>query len=147
MNDKEDCIHRLINWEENPFITETMLKVIQNAYDEDPEEAEHVYGGVPYTGSDKSVINMLFINAAIDAHIKLGWEPAGTRRIGYDVADDGRDTNAATYMHGNVIMEIDEWHGLEDELLKSATRVHTMARERGASVTFDCIGVRRFCWV
>lgn len=144
VNEKEDCISRLINWEENPFLSDTMLKVIQTAYEIDPEEAEHVYGGVPYTGSDLSVINMLFINAAIDAHIKLGWEPAGTRRIGYDVADDGRDTNAATYMYGNVIMEIDEWRGLEDELLKSATRVHTMARERDASVTFDCIGVGAF---
>lgn len=144
VNSAEDCISRLINWEENPFLSDTMLKVIKDAYKEDEELATHIYGGQPKTGGDKSVINLLFINAAVDAHIKLGWEPAGTRRIGYDVADDGRDLNATTYMHGNVIMEIAEWRGLEDELMKSASRVHVLAREKGASVHYDSIGIGAF---
>ncbi|XAO36950.1 hypothetical protein WP1_311 [Pseudomonas phage WP1] len=44
-------------------------------------------------------------------------------------------------MHGNVIMEVDEWDGLEDELLKSSSRVYNLAKVKGASVTYDSIGV------
>ncbi len=38
-------------------------------------------------------------------------------------------------------MSCDEWKGGEDELLKSATRVWNLAREHGATIDYDCIGV------
>lgn len=141
VNPPEDCVSRLINWTENPYLSETMLKVIAEAYKRDPEEAEHIYGGIPKTGGDKSVINMKYVIAAIDAHKKLGWEAGGTRRLGYDVADDGDDLNAWAYVHGNILYKIDEWKGFEDKLLESCAKVYSDAREIGATVTFDCIGV------
>lgn len=136
-----NCVSRQINWQENPYLSQTMLEIIRNAYDEDKDLAAHIYGGVPKTGGDKSVINLKFVLAAMDAHIKLGWEPSGAKRIGFDVADSGDDANATVYVYGNVLMEIDEWNGLEDELLKSSTRVYNLAKEKGASVTYDSIGV------
>jgi phage terminase large subunit len=39
---------------------------------------------------------------------------------------------------------VDEWKAGEDELLKSAARVHSQARERGAEITYDSIGVGAF---
>ena len=139
-----DCIAQEINWEQNPYLSDTMLKVIHEAYRKDPEGAEHVYGGVPKMGADKSVINYMFVKAALDAHKRLGWEPAGARRIGYDVADAGGDKNATTFMIGNVIMGVEEWQGLEDKLPESASLVWNRARELNASVTFDSIGVGAF---
>jgi phage terminase large subunit len=137
----DDCISRKINWEENPYLSETMLKVIREAYLKEPELAKNTYGGYPKTGSDKSVINLMYIEAAMDAHIKLGWEPSGSKRTGFDVADDGADANAIADMYGNVLMYIEEWKGLEDELLKSATRVFNHCREFGSTCTYDSIGV------
>jgi phage terminase large subunit len=136
-----NTVVKMINWNANPFLSETMLDVIRHAYIENDEDAQHIYGGQPKTGGDLSVINLKFILASLDAHIKLGWEPAGQKRIGFDVADDGRDKNATTYAHGNVLMEVDEWAGLEDKLLQSSSRVWNLAREKGASVTYDSIGV------
>lgn len=144
VNPPADCVVRKINWEENPYLSDTMIKVIQEAYKRDPENAKHVYGGYPKTGGDKSVINLMYIEAAMDAHIKLGWEPSGSKRTGYDVADDGEDMNATADMHGNVLMEIDEWKGLEDKLLQSASRVFNRARAFGSTVTYDSIGVGAF---
>jgi phage terminase large subunit len=141
VNPPEDCIGRPINWEENPYLSDTMLKVIHEAYKRDPEKARHVYGGEPKTGGDKSVINLKFIMSAVDAHKKLGWEPSGAKRVGFDVADDGEDANATTYIHGNVIMEVDEWEGLEDKILDSSKRVYNYARSKDATVTYDSIGV------
>lgn len=144
VNTPKNCIKQEINWPNNPYLTETMVEVINEAYRVDPEGAEHTYGGVPKTGADKSVINYLFILASVDAHKKLGWEPSGTRRTGYDVADAGQDKNATVYMLGNVIMEVDEWQGLEDKLPDSAARVWNYAREKNSSVTYDSIGVGAF---
>lgn len=144
VNTPKNCIKQEINWENNPYLTQTMLDVIHEAYRTDPEGSEHTYGGVPKTGADKSVINYLFILAAVDAHKKLGWEPSGTRRTGYDVADAGGDKNATVDMLGNVIVGIDEWQGLEDKLPDSASRVWNAARIFNSSVTFDSIGVGAF---
>lgn len=73
-----------------------------------------------------------------------GWEPSGQNTIGYDVADDGRDLNATVHAHGNVIMGAVEWQGLEDQLLKSATRVWNLARDTNSNIIWDSIGVGAF---
>jgi phage terminase large subunit len=141
VNTPEDTLVREINWPENPFLSNTMLKVISDAYRDDPDEAEYIYGGKPRMGQDKSVINLTYIMSAIDAHKKLGWEPAGVRSVGYDIADDGDDLNAIVEAHGNVIQHIEDWAGLEDQLLKSCTKVYNFALERGDGITYDSIGV------
>lgn len=137
----EDCEKREINWQENPFLSDTMVKVIKDEYKANPKGAKHIYGGEPKTGGDKSVINLMYIIAAVDAHVKLGWEPGGVRTVGFDIADDGGDTNAIVFANGNVIQHIDEWEGLEDELLKSSTRTFNYALENNAKITYDSIGV------
>jgi len=141
VNPPKDCLSRLINWQENPFLSDTMAEVIAEAYERDKKSVEHIYGGLPKMGGDKSVISLVYILAAMDAHIKLGWEPVGKRRIGFDVADDGNDKCATVEAHGNVIMNAEEWEGLEDELLKSCTRVYNCALETGSSIVWDSIGV------
>lgn len=140
-NPPDDTMVRQINWQENPFLSETMLKVIYSAYKRDRKLAEHVYGGVPKTGGDKSVISLLYIIAAIDAHKKLGWEASGKKTLGFDVADDGDDANATVGAHGNVLVHVDEWKGLEDELLKSCTRVYNYALENDYAINWDSIGI------
>ena len=144
VNPPADSIVRQINWQENPFMSDTMLKVIYDAYRRDRKGAEHIYGGMPKMGGDKSIINLQYIMAAIDAHKKIGWEPSGNLTLGYDVADDGDDTNAAVLNYGNVIMDAFEWEGLEDQLTESCKKVYNYAMQAGASITYDSIGVGAF---
>lgn len=141
VNPMEDSIQMLMNWEMNPFLSDTMLKVIAEAYKRNRKDAEHIYGGIPKTGGDKSVISLEYILASINAHKVLGWEPSGQKVIGFDIADDGDDKNATSSVHGNVIVGLEEWEGLEDQLLKSSTRVWKRAQTFGASVNFDSIGI------
>lgn len=144
VNPPADTVKQEINWQDNPYLSVTMLKVIYEYYKREPESARHVYGGEPKMGADKSIIPMKYIIAAIDAHKKLGWEPSGMKRIGFDVADDGADKNATVESWGNVVLKADEWQGLEDELLKSSARVYNIAKETGASIVWDSIGVGAF---
>ena len=139
-----DTVAREINWRDNPYLSETMLKVIYDFYKREPEDAIYIYGGQPKMGADKSVIPLKYILAAIDAHKKLGWEPSGSKTIGFDVADDGQDKNATVTAHGNVVMEADEWSGLEDELLKSCSKVYNKAVIANAGIIWDSIGIGAF---
>lgn len=132
---------RKINYDENPFLSETMRDVIAAAKAEDEDEYAHIYLGVPKDNDDDSIIKRSWIMAAIDAHKVLGFEPSGRKRIGFDVADSGADKCANVFAHGSVVSWADLWKAGEDELLKSCTRVWNAARERDASITYDSIGV------
>ena len=136
-----DTIVRKLNYTENPFLSDTIKKVIEAAKAEDYDEYAHIYLGEPRQDDDAVIIKRSWILAAIDAHVKLGFEASGARRIGYDVADSGQDKCANVYARGSVVSWADEWKAGEDELLKSCSRTYNAARERQASVAYDSIGV------
>lgn len=140
-NPPPDTVRRRINYDENPFLSSTILKVINAAREEDEDEFAHIYGGEPKSDDDGAIIKRSWILAAIDAHKKLGFEASGRKRIGFDIADGGIDKCAEIFAHGSVVSWADLWKAGEDELLKSCTRVWNDARARGASVTYDSIGV------
>lgn len=141
----DDTIVTFINHDNNPFLSATMRKVIENARKAmEPEEFDHVYGGQPRTTDDKSFISYKFLKACIDAHIKLGWPEAGSRQIGYDIADDGEDLNAKVLKIGSVFSHCETWKGGEDKLLESAAKVYRDAYLHGARIVYDAIGVGSF---
>lgn len=140
-NPPPNTIVRKINYLENPFLSQTMLDVIEAAKLEDYDEYQHIYLGEPRQDDDQAIIKRTWILSAIDAHKTLGIEPTGAKRIGFDVADSGEDKCAIVYAHGPVIEWADMWKAREDELLKSCTRVYHEAKERDAAITYDCIGV------
>ena len=141
VNPPPDTIVRKINYDENPFLSQTMLKIIEAAKKEDPDEFDHVYGGEPRQDDDGVIIKRSWVMAAIDAHKTLGFGPSGRKRTGFDVADSGQDKCATVYAHGSVVLGADMWKAAEDELLKSCTRVYHAARELGSDITYDSIGV------
>jgi phage terminase large subunit len=134
-------ISRLINYTENPFLSETMRRVIDAAKEEDETDYTHIYLGVPRDDDEGAVIKRSWVMAAIDAHKALGIEPTGRSQIGFDVADDGPDKCALIHAYGPLATWADMWKASEDELLKSATRAWSAAVERKASLIYDSIGV------
>ncbi|MDA8485859.1 PBSX family phage terminase large subunit [Pseudomonas resinovorans] len=145
VNPPPNTIVRQINFDENPFLSDTALAVIDAARLEDEEDFGHIYLGIPRDDDDQSIIKRSWLMAAIDAHKTLGIEPAGAKRLGFDVADSGLDKCAQVYAHGSLASWSDEWKAAEDELLKSTTRVWTEARDREADITYDSIGVGAGC--
>ncbi|MGV2811727.1 PBSX family phage terminase large subunit [Enterobacter cancerogenus] len=141
VNPPPSTLVRKINFDENPFLSNTAMEVIRAAKMRDPDNFKYVYLGVPRANDDSSVIKMSWILAATDAHIKLGFKPSGKKRLGFDVADSGDDKCANVYSHGSVISWADEWQAGEDELMKSCARTWKAARDRHAQVTYDSIGV------
>ncbi|WP_168072809.1 PBSX family phage terminase large subunit [Caulobacter sp. SSI4214] len=145
-----DTIKRLINYVENPFLSNTIRKVIAKKEAEDPEEFRHIYLGEPRDDDDRAVIKRSWVLAAIGAKKHLMDEgrlsliqARGKRQIGFDVGDTG-DPCAVVERHGIEAVDLVEWKAREDELLKSVARVHAMARMADAEVMYDSIGVGAF---
>lgn len=134
-----------INYDENPFLSNTMLRKIERMKKKDYEQYQHIYLGIPLTDDDDVVIKRSWIEAAIDAHVKLNIKPSGVKRIGFDVADSGKDLCAQIYTHGIVSIWGELWQGKEDQLLMSAKRVYSKALELSACINYDSIGVGSSC--
>ncbi len=138
-----NTIVRQINYLENPFLSDTMLEVIEDAKTEDKEQFEHIYLGQPLSDDDCAVIKRTWIMAAIDAHLKLNIEDPtlGGDRIGFDIADSGADANAIVLRKGSLAMDADEWKGGEDQMFQSCEKVWGYALRKKATVVYDSIGV------
>jgi len=135
----DDCIIRHINYDQNPFLSRTARRKAERLKEADPEAYSHIYLGQPKSNDDAAVIKYSWIEAAIDAHIKLGIDLSGARTVGYDVADSGGDTNACAVFDGALCLDIDEWKAPEDELAQSAKRA--WAHTQGGRLMYDSIGV------
>ena len=63
-----------------------------------------------------------WIQASIDAHIKLGIAPTGRRRGALDVADEGKDANAFAGAYGFLLEHLEEWSGKDSDIYSTALR-------------------------
>lgn len=87
---------------------------------------------INYNASAEGVlIPSAWINAAIDAHTKLGHVPTGRRKLAFDVADEGKDKNATAGATGWVLDFLDEWSGKGDDIFGSVERVFGTCASRG----------------
>lgn len=135
----DQCVIRHINYTENPFLSDTAREKAERMKEVDPEAYRHIYLGEPKSSDDAAVIKFAWIEAAIDAHKKLGMDLSGARTVGYDVADSGADKNACANFDGAICEEIDEWSAPEDELTQSTKRA--WAHVKDGNLIYDSIGV------
>lgn len=144
LNPPADSIIRQINFDKNPFLSETMKKSIMDAKKRlPPEEFDHIYRGVPRTDDQLSFIKPSWLRACIDSHIKLN-RPGiaeGTNRMGFDIADAGDDTSALANASGNLLKSLEEWASSEDQLLQSVQYAYFQALQVNATLVPDVIGI------
>lgn len=96
-----------------------------------------------YTASVARVlIPSAWVQAAIDAHIKLGVKPTGVRTSGFDVADEGIDEDAFAGRDGILIDYLESWSGVGSDIYKSVEQVFTLCGLLGyESVRYDADGL------
>jgi phage terminase large subunit len=73
------------------------------------------------------LIPSAWVQASINAHEKLGIKPTGEKRIGFDVADEGKDKNALACRHGVLLEYLEEWSGEGSDIFKSVQKVFRTA--------------------
>lgn len=98
---------------------------------------------INYSASVEGVlIPSAWVQAAVDAHAKLGITPTGERRGAFDVADEGIDKNAFAIARGVVVEELHEWSGKGSDITASTEKVYGLCDEASVrSFKYDADGL------
>lgn len=98
---------------------------------------------INYAASVEGVlIPSAWIEAAIDAHIKLGLKVTGERRAALDVADEGKDKNALIIGRGILIERADEWSGKGSDIFATTDRAFDICDDEGVdTLKYDADGI------
>lgn len=133
----------LLDWRDHPEKTQEWYDARRKRAEE--EGLLHLFAQEVDRDYASAVAGILipreFVDAAVDAHIKLGWsDPTGHYFAGLDVADDSKhgDKNAYAERVGYLITGLDQWAGLDTT--KTTNRALELAK-RNVAIQYDCIGV------
>ena len=140
INPPNDMVDIVVNYTDNIYLPEVLKAEAESCRERDYDLYRHIWLGEPVADSELSVIKPKWIDAAIDAHIKLGFESAGQKILGFDVADEGDDASATVLRHGSVVIDMDEWRG--QDVIYSADKVYLYGQDvKADKIIFDSIGV------
>lgn len=88
------------------------------------------------------IIPSAWVEAAIDAHLKLGIVVSGGKFSGFDVADGGGDKNAWVARHGILLTHAEQWSGKESDIYVSTQKVFRYCDEHDySSFSYDADGL------
>lgn len=129
------------NYNDNPHFHDSPLPAqMAECKERDYDLYLHIWEGEPVADSDMAIIKPSWIAAAVDAHKALGFDAEGERRVGFDVADEGEDSNATTLRHGSVAVDVQEWN--RGDVIESSNRVNVYSEQQKADeIIYDSIGV------
>jgi phage terminase large subunit len=87
---------------------------------------------IDYSASVEGVvIPSAWVQAAIDAHLKLNIAPTGSRVGALDVADEGRDKNGFAAGQGILIDVLEEWSGKGGDIFSTVQKAFDLCDQHG----------------
>lgn len=104
----EDELHYIVkvNWRDNPWWNEEQERL--RSWDEQnlpDSKYRWIWDGGFNDQVENSIILPEWFNAAIDAHVKLGFSPTGAEVVCLDPSDEGADAKGVTVRRGSVIVD------------------------------------------
>lgn len=93
-----------------------------------------------YAALEGTIIPAKWVEAAVDADVKLGIPVTGRVSAALDVADEGGDTNALSLRKGIKLFRVEEW-GERDTGMTAMRAVKACLDEGAVSLEYDSIGV------
>jgi len=106
----EDDIHMIVvvNWRDNPWWNNEQEQLRAWDYENlDRAKYDWIWEGKFNDHVENAIIKAEWFDAAIDAHLKVGWKPRGQKILTHDPSDSG-DAKAFALRHGNVILDAQE---------------------------------------
>jgi hypothetical protein len=73
------------------------------------------------------IIPQEWVEAAVDAHVRLGLKITGMRRGAFDIADEGKDKCCYASAQGILVDFIESWRGKGGDIYKSVERAFRLA--------------------
>jgi len=129
-----------VNYTDNPWFPEELQKEMERCKVQDYKKYLHIWEGQCIADYDDSIIDPLWVRAAIDAHVKLGFKGKGVKSMGYDPADGGKDSKAICIRHGSVVTHAKQW--FTGDITQGTDKAFELAAELGVTdIVYDQIGV------
>jgi phage terminase large subunit len=129
-----------VNLEDNPFAPQELIDASAKMKAVDFKKWRHIYGGEVFSDYRGSIIQPEWVEAAIDAHKKLGFKPEGVKSAGFDPADEGSDAKAFMLRHGSVITNGLKWS--DGDFPEAIDRAFNLAYElRAEHIVYDADGM------
>ena len=104
----EDDLHLIVvmNYMDNPFFPAVLEKERLADYATLPRALyDHIWLGHFNDTVENAIIQTEWFDAAIDAHIKLGFRAEGMEVVAHDPSDSGPDPKGLAHRHGSVLLE------------------------------------------
>jgi len=129
-----------VGYKDNPWFPAELQAEMETCKVENHRKYLHIWEGECNTDYEDSIIQPEWVDAAIDAHIKLGFKARGVKTLGYDPADEGNDSQAVCIRHGSVILDCFDWAtgDLEEGIEKA---YQTAYDNRCTDLVYDSIGI------
>lgn len=139
----DDCLIKHINYQNNPFLSDTARSKAERLKLVDEDAYNHIYLGIPKNDDDTALIKRSWIEAAIDAHNVLGLDMDGISKSALDIADLGKDENAQAFTDGLILKGINRWKGkVTGDIYATVERAFTNCDDRGIhSFYYDADGM------
>jgi len=127
----DDIYVAKVGLDDNPWAPHTLRAASKQMRNDNFDLWLHVYGGEPKRDLDDVIIQPKWVEASINAHIKLGFEPIGVKSLGFDPADEGEDAKAVCHRHGSVVDHLSSWTkgDLEDGINRAFDCAYDMRSE------------------
>lgn len=105
----EDSMHLVImvNWRDNPWHDELEEQRLWDYDNLSRAKYDHIWEGAFNDTVEDAIIQAEWFDAAIDAHLKLGFKPKGAIIVAHDPSDKG-DPKGLCLRHGSVILDVQE---------------------------------------
>jgi len=107
----EDDLHLIVwvNHDDNPMFPSVLES--ERVNDQRTMSAalyRHIWEGDYYDEVEDTIIPVEWFDAAIDAHVKLGFKPEGAVIASHDPSDEGGDSKGYALRHGSVFLKVSE---------------------------------------
>ncbi len=111
----EDDLHLIVvmNWRDNPWHGELEQERLWDLEHLSRAEYDHIWEGAFNDHVDNAIIPAEWFDAAIDAHVKLGFDPRGAKIVSHDPSDKGPDDKGLVLRHGSVVLNAEAKEGLD----------------------------------
>ena len=140
VNPPKSSVVEKVNFDKNPFFPDVLRREMEECKERDHDQYRHIWLGEPVADSEQAFIKPSWIEAAVDADIKLNIEPSGLTRCGFDVADEGEDKSAIVTAQGSFVFDAAEWQKTKPFISANKVFDYCLGEQVGL-LMWDCIGV------
>ncbi len=129
------------NWRDDPRKDDAWYEKQIHDIDDPVIVAQEI--DLNYNASMEGIlIPQQWVQAAVDAHIVLGVRATGVRKLALDIADEGKDKNAACGRHGILIESLQEWSGKGSDIFDSVEKAFFICDTQNFEyVDYDADGI------